>query len=147
MIKRILLSLSVCILLFLCGCSEYMPGADTTDRGEILTPEYMAEISQKLAEEKDTSSVESSEAVTTGMEYSGETDDVMQLIETTQPTDSSDNVSNEREAVDTVYWTPNGSVWHITKECSSLSRSKNIVSGSESDAIAAGKERVCKRCG
>ena len=47
----------------------------------------------------------------------------------------------------TVYWVKNGEVWHIKESCSSLSRSKNIQSGTVSDAIAAGKERVCKRCG
>lgn len=47
----------------------------------------------------------------------------------------------------TVYWVKNGEVWHLKESCSSLSRSKNIQSGTVSDAIAAGKGRVCKRCG
>lgn len=47
----------------------------------------------------------------------------------------------------TVYWTPGGSVWHTTESCSSLSRSKEIISGTEEQAIQAGKERVCKKCG
>lgn len=47
----------------------------------------------------------------------------------------------------TVYWTPGGSVWHVTKACSSLSRSKEIIAGSVASAQAAGKDRACKRCG
>lgn len=47
----------------------------------------------------------------------------------------------------TVYWVKSGKVWHTTKDCPSLSRSKSILSGSVDDAMAAGKERVCKRCG
>lgn len=47
----------------------------------------------------------------------------------------------------TVYWVKGGEVWHIKKTCQSLSRSKNILSGSVDDAVAAGKTRVCKKCG
>lgn len=46
-----------------------------------------------------------------------------------------------------VFWTEGGEVWHLTENCSSLSRSKNILSGSVDDAIGAGKERACMRCG
>ena len=55
--------------------------------------------------------------------------------------DRNDKVSH------TVYWVKSGKVWHTTKDCPSLSRSKSILSGSVDDAMAAGKERVCKRCG
>lgn len=51
------------------------------------------------------------------------------------------------DTTDTVYWVANGEVWHLTESCPSLSRSKNIKSGSISEAMAAGKARVCKRCG
>lgn len=53
----------------------------------------------------------------------------------------------ETAVSDTVYWVQNGEVWHISINCPSLSRSKNILSGSQTDAKAAGKSRVCKRCG
>ncbi len=42
-----------------------------------------------------------------------------------------------------VYWTPNGSVYHRTKYCSTLSRSKIIYSGTISQS---GKSRGCKVC-
>lgn len=43
----------------------------------------------------------------------------------------------------TVYWTPGGSVYHSTRECPSLARSKTIKSGSVSQS---GKSRKCKVC-
>lgn len=52
---------------------------------------------------------------------------------------NSNSASNER----TVYWVPSGEVYHTTKNCSSLSRSKTILSGTISES---GKPRKCKRC-
>ncbi len=48
---------------------------------------------------------------------------------------------------DAVFWTVSGSVWHVTAECSALAKSKSVLSGTEAQAIQAGKTRVCKRCG
>jgi len=59
---------------------------------------------------------------------------------------SSDTAMNGKEQ--SVYWTKGGSVWHLSDSCSSLSKTDpaDIVSGSEDEAIAAGKERACKKC-
>ena len=43
----------------------------------------------------------------------------------------------------TVYWTPNGEVYHSTKSCPSLKRSKTIISGSIAESH---KSRGCKNC-
>ena len=43
-----------------------------------------------------------------------------------------------------VYWTPGGTVYHLSRNCSTLSRSRTVYSGSISDS---GKARVCKVCG
>ena len=45
---------------------------------------------------------------------------------------------------DTVYWVPNGKVWHTTMDCSTLSRSSDIRSGTVEES---GKSRACKKCG
>ncbi len=66
-----------------------------------------------------------------------------QAIKQTDTVDVKGNSSEKGE----VYWTEGGEVWHLTENCSSLSRSKNILSGSVDDAIGAGKERACMRCG
>ena len=47
----------------------------------------------------------------------------------------------------TVWWTQGGSVWHVTPDCSALAKSKSLRHGSEAEAAAVGKSRVCKRCG
>lgn len=49
----------------------------------------------------------------------------------------------QQDTGNTVYWTPNGEVYHSTPNCPSLSRSKTILSGSISDS---GKSRGCKNC-
>ena len=46
-----------------------------------------------------------------------------------------------------VYFTPNGTVYHLRKDCSSLSRSKEILEGTVEDAYLEGKEKPCKQCG
>ena len=70
--------------------------------------------------------------------------------ETTAPPETASppvTASDNSDAEDSVYWVAGGDVWHLRSDCPSLSRSKNIKSGSVSDAVAAGKARVCKRCG
>lgn len=42
-----------------------------------------------------------------------------------------------------VYWTPNGKSYHTTKSCSTLSRSKTILSGTQSES---GKSDPCDKC-
>ena len=59
-----------------------------------------------------------------------------------------DNVGEETAESDennaqTVYWTPNGSVWHVDPNCSSLSKSKDVRSGTIEES---GKDRACKKC-
>ncbi len=50
------------------------------------------------------------------------------------------------ETQNTVYWTPNGKSYHSTQGCSTLARSKTILSGNLDDALAAGKADPCDRC-
>lgn len=45
-----------------------------------------------------------------------------------------------------VYWLPGGSVWHASKSCSSVERSKNARNGSIVTAISEGKNRPCQIC-
>lgn len=46
----------------------------------------------------------------------------------------------------TVYWTPGGKSYHSSPNCTSLKRSKDIRSGSLSDAYANGKNDPCNLC-
>ena len=52
--------------------------------------------------------------------------------------------SEEEELV--VYWTKNGSVWHIYSDCGHLANSKEILSGSVNEALEAGKSGICSSC-
>lgn len=51
--------------------------------------------------------------------------------------------SNNSSSKGTVYWTPNGTVYHSTKNCPPLSRSRIIYSGPLSSCP---KPRACKVC-
>lgn len=43
----------------------------------------------------------------------------------------------------TVYWVPSGSVYHVSRNCPTLARSKTVYSGSVSSS---GKGRACRVC-
>lgn len=47
------------------------------------------------------------------------------------------------QTTETVYWVSKGEVYHRTSSCRTLSRSKNIYSGSVNES---GKPRACKVC-
>ena len=53
------------------------------------------------------------------------------------------STNNSTQASGTVYWTSGGDVYHSTPDCSALSRSSNISSGTISQS---GKSRACKIC-
>ncbi len=56
---------------------------------------------------------------------------------------SSQSSASTAKTTDTVYWTESGEVYHSTPNCSALSRSKNIKSGTIAQS---GKSRACKLC-
>ena len=62
-------------------------------------------------------------------------------INTTTNTQSTTNATGSTEK--TVYWTPNGKSYHTTKDCSALSKSKTILSGTQAES---GKFDPCDRC-
>lgn len=51
--------------------------------------------------------------------------------------------SNTAQSTATVYWTPNGKSYHAAEDCSTLSRSKTILSGTISES---GKADPCDKC-
>ena len=59
---------------------------------------------------------------------------------------SSEASSSGQETSNVVYWTPGGKSYHNSQECSTLSRSKTILSGSLNDALNAGKDDPCNVC-
>lgn len=55
---------------------------------------------------------------------------------------SKSNTSGSKKTA-TVYWTPGGAVYHVSRNCPTLSRSRTVLSGSISDSK---KSRACKVC-
>mgnify|MGYP006939726089 CR=1 FL=1 len=106
---------------------------DTTDRSEPL-PETTA-VPETVRAPETTKAPETKVQETT------------KAPETTSATATDSQSSSSDRKTGTVYWVESGKVWHTTDKCSTLSRSKDIMSGTVDAAKAAGKERVCKRCG
>ncbi|MGL5354098.1 MAG: DNA/RNA non-specific endonuclease [Clostridium sp.] len=62
---------------------------------------------------------------------------------TNNNTNTGGTTSTETTTAGTVYWTPNGKSYHTTKACSTLSRSKTILSGTQAES---GKSDPCDKC-
>ncbi|MCI6675624.1 MAG: hypothetical protein MSG78_01710 [Clostridiales bacterium] len=87
-------------------------------------------------------------------------DDTNKLVDDIQTNETINDMQTEKpaaqvqsaEAADDTskasvfFWTPNGKSYHADQNCSSLRRSKTILSGSETDAAAAGKTTLCSMC-
>ena len=132
--------------------------------GVTLTPEFVAEMSRELASSSEAaaSSKAASKATSSVTERNTTSKNVTDKPDTQNPVttkqdetvtpmsgedtlEPSAEVTTASEA--TVYWTPGGSVWHISRSCSALKNSSEVLSGTKDEALAAGKERVCKKCG
>lgn len=79
---------------------------------------------------------------------STETPDI--TVSTTEPDVTTERYLKEYDANGNllVFWTESGSVWHECRACSSLSNTAAdaICRGTESEALAQGKQRACKIC-
>ena len=60
-----------------------------------------------------------------------------------QPQAQQQQAQAQQQAGGTVYWVPNGQVYHSTPDCPSLGRSSTIYSGTIAQS---GKSRPCKNC-
>ena len=124
--KFYLLVLPCVWILLLCSC-VYEPH----EMGGVpVTPEMLESVSRSLAAEK-----------------TGEPESQSAATDIPQEESGSAMVSDtEISASDIVYWTENGTVYHLDPQCSTLRHSEHILSGSIDEAMSAKKERVCKSC-
>lgn len=143
------------VLLLLTGCSSVyddLRGTSEPSASE-LTPEGMDEISRELESSSAAAAASKQNAKTTTAPASAapaDTDTSASASQTAAVTPSDTlepDVFVTAPASDIVYWTKGGSVWHISRSCSALKNSTDILSGSEDEALAAGKSRACKKCG
>lgn len=51
-----------------------------------------------------------------------------------------------QEDFNVVYWAAGGEVYHLDPDCSHLDRTGELVQGSVTEAMEAGKQRLCSRC-
>ncbi len=131
--KNLKILLSVVLLVFLSVsfiCCDFDESRNNLSGGVLLDDEKLSEIKNEIL------SGEPLETVSEGV-----TDE-----ETAQPTESAPSTEKHTESDDIVYWTESGSVWHKSTSCSHLKNSKNILSGSVSDAEESGKTKPCSRC-
>jgi len=120
--RRILLAiLTLTVLYTACGCSDRYIKRDTFSQAVPLTPEMLEEISREIFEGTGTDAV---------------TPDETDPIETLPPlTDDS-----------TVYWLSGGKVCHVSRDCRYVRDREDALTGTLSEAQAAGKSKVCSVC-
>ena len=144
MSKKILPLISLlCLLsLLLCSCSISFSDEGTFYGGQILDDALLAEIRQDVLGKEDvTSSTKDSVAI-------GATDSKAETPSEQKSTEGKDEPIENTPSTDgetVLYWVENGEVWHTSKDCRYL-KNKEIISGSQDDAVADGKKRICSAC-
>lgn len=167
---KVILSL-ILVLVFSVSCS--MLDSDDFYGGEELNPEKLSEMrSSVFASEKiESQSVENTysqkeDSATESQEISEQQQslNITESAATEITTEINIEISTEETIEETsekikedmtaphleeqtVYWVEKGKVWHLSSDCSYIKKSKSLISGTVGDAISAGKEKVCSRCG
>lgn len=65
---------------------------------------------------------------------------------TVTETQPATEAQNEASKTNTYYWTPGGKSYHASEDCTTLKRSKTILSGTLDEARGAGKNDPCNVC-
>lgn len=167
LMKRSLLLLTLLVMTVISvSCSPYSDFASNDYSGETLDREMLESISASIFTSEETSSVNTefitdestveagqdnvTGAVAVDTETATEADASADGSATTEdPTEpqavgSKDDQTEPQEEL--YYWTAGGEVWHKSADCRYLKKSKEILSGTVSDAKDAGKERACSGC-
>lgn len=113
-------------------------GTLETEKRKIVVYDASSETKTTTAPETKPETVKDTEAVTSEIK-TPETEPPVKDDTTAAPGDT-----ETPEDTETVYWVKSGEVWHVDKNCSTLSRSTNIQSGTIEES---GKSRVCTVCG
>lgn len=142
---KLFLILLMLITVFFSGCSK----SQKYYAGEKISQKSITRYSEEIAQdeivpkiESTTSIISQATATDTETEKHPETTSALNNsleIDTAQPPDSI-------VATNIYYWTPGGEKYHIYSDCSTLSRSKTIISGTLEEGMAAGKSGLCKTC-
>ena len=103
--------------------------------GVPVTPEMLESVSRSISEQNATEPIGESEIPSSKT-----------ALQSSSSQEPFSQVSENSIMPDTVYWTENGTVYHLDDRCSTLRRSEHILQGSIEDALLAKKERACKSC-
>ena len=161
-IKFYTVSIVILSILILTSCNVFYSGH--FEGGELLDKELMESIKSELFTSEvigseinggeintinsDNNTFKEQTEVSTieKTEFEIESSNNTENCENSENAETSDAVEYTEIDTSTVYWTKKGSVWHRFRNCSYLSKSKEIESGSVEDAIEAGKEKLCSSC-
>ena len=143
--KRILLLL--CAFMLVCtvaACAAKEP----FDAGELLTPNALAGLKNEIAAGNTTPSDTTN---TTPSDTTNTTPSDTTNATPSDTTKTEDEVGENTQApsepeAQTVYWLPNGSVYHSDSTCYHIKEKPNVQSGTVAAATEAGKNRLCSAC-
>ena len=152
--RTILLTVIVIFLCTLCSCSiltfdktEVKGGMPLNDelmqviKGEIFSENSKADSTDKKSEHSENTDISNNESDNSNNENESSTAETVndEYVESSLVTDK-ENTEN------LCYWTESGSVWHTYRDCHHIKKSSNVLSGSDEEARAAGKDHVCTSC-
>ena len=142
--KFLFAALTVLISLFFVSCSLFSPERGSFYGGKILDNEAMEEL-QKEFEESGSTNLSGESTVENSTEGNSFESTASISAETeNQELSNAETATGEKN--ETVFWSKSGSVWHLYSDCGYLKNSNEIFSGTVSEAISNGAEKVCSSC-
>ena len=149
-IKRALILFTVVFMtLGVCVACDFNESDNNLQGGVLLDSEYISKIKEEVLATEETTSEQNETETETETETSTQE---IGSFETESDSSSRSELSStytesEFETYgEEVYWTESGGVWHLYSDCGHLKNSDNVISGSQDDALEAGKRNVCSTC-
>lgn len=114
---------------------------ESENSDEITTEENESENSHEKAESSE--SQDNTESSKTNEESSTKHD---QEESSTKHDQEESSTKHDHQESTPVYWTENGGVYHLFRDCSYIKSSAEVISGTVEEANDAGKSDACSRC-
>ena len=130
--KKLALASALALCCILCSCTQYSQGGYEFDAGETLDIGGLESMFETTSQEAESAPVD------TPNEEPSET----------EPNES-EPIQSQRPPIGeitTVYWTKSGTKYHIYRDCQSLKKSTDILSGTIEEAKENKKAECCKYC-
>lgn len=158
MTKKLLFFLIVAALAVAClsSCSLFATQNNVFEGGQMLNDEMMSEIRANVlgTQQESDSATAPFEAKTENIPSESEIETAFEDETGATNTDAKEQTSAEEvsteafqteEVPSVLYWTEGGEVWHTSPDCRYL-KNKTVLSGTQADALEAGKKRLCSSC-